>query len=151
MVPADCPLGQQELDVLTLFSNGWTHKEIGDRYGIAGETVRGYTFRARRRLRVRTNLEAILTCVRHGWIILHGISSSEAVQLQRIEQLLAEIDNAIELRDRPLSNAQRAYLEAFEKDFLRSPWWLPDDRREVTTKRLQRVLAEANITPEGTH
>ncbi|MGH3103220.1 MAG: response regulator [Gaiellaceae bacterium] len=59
-------LTERELAVLTLLAEGLSHEQIGQRLGIASETVRTHARKAADRLGARTRTQAVATAIRQG-------------------------------------------------------------------------------------
>lgn len=59
-------LTKRELEVLRLLAEGLSHKEIGERLQIAGETVRTHARKASERLGARTRTQAVASAIRLG-------------------------------------------------------------------------------------
>ncbi|MFB9840192.1 helix-turn-helix transcriptional regulator [Actinoallomurus acaciae] len=63
VVPGD--LTEREIQVLRLVADGWTHKEISRRLGLAKATVDTYVQRIRQKLGLRNKAELIRAAVRY--------------------------------------------------------------------------------------
>jgi DNA-binding CsgD family transcriptional regulator len=142
-----CPLSPRELEAIQGIGEGLNYQQIADLTGRSPSTIRTQLSTAYQKLGVSEGSQAVLACVREGWIEVEGLSSSVDRALARVEQLLCQLVEAIEKRNetQPLTQAQRAYLASFES-YLRSPnSTLAEQRRDAMLGRLRFVLREANL------
>jgi DNA-binding CsgD family transcriptional regulator len=112
-----CPLTPAELSALELLMQGLSYEQIADALGRKSSTIRSQLGSAYRRLGVRTSYQAVLQCVRAGWLTW-AEDDPELAMLARIEALLQELLAAVEARTE-LTTVQRDYLERLD-DYLRA-------------------------------
>jgi len=65
-----CPLKIRELEVIQLVSSGKTNKEIATELGISDHTVASHLVSIFRKLDAGSRAEAIVSCIKQGWITL---------------------------------------------------------------------------------
>jgi DNA-binding CsgD family transcriptional regulator len=66
--PLASPLTRRQSDALRICSEGKSDAEIGEALGISAATAHEHIQEAKRRLGVRTRIEAVVIAVRKGWI-----------------------------------------------------------------------------------
>jgi DNA-binding CsgD family transcriptional regulator len=120
VTPEGCPLTPAELRVVALLMQGLSYEQIAARLGRKTSTIRSQLNSAYRHLGVRTSYQAVLECVRAGWLVWSDADPETAVLL-RIEGLLRDLVEAVEagLERQSLSGAQQDYLDRLE-DYLRA-------------------------------
>jgi DNA-binding CsgD family transcriptional regulator len=106
-----------ELRVLELLKDGRTYEEVAHETGRAVSTVRSQLHSAYHRLGVSTSYQAVLECVRAGWLSWSSEDPAQTILL-RIEDLLRELVDVADAHYREeveaLTTTQRHYLEAFD-------------------------------------
>lgn len=107
----ECPLTPGELRVLELLKEGLSYQEIATALGRTTSTVRSHLNSAYHRLGVGTSYQAVLACVRAGWLAWGGDDLDRGALL-RIESLLRELIEAVE------SHHEREELTATQRDYL---------------------------------
>lgn len=65
---SDTSLTRDQLKVLRLLAQGYRSKQIAASLSIAEQSLSTKVHRAMRRLRARTTIEAVVICMRKGWI-----------------------------------------------------------------------------------
>jgi len=130
-----CPLTPAELRALELLMQALGRKT---------STVRSQLNSAYRRLGVRTSYQAVLQCVRAGWLAWSDDDPEIAV-LIRIEALLRELVAAIDARDE-LTVAQRDYLDCLD-EYLRARDHPGRGRsRAQMDQALRAMMRDARVT-----
>lgn len=147
-VPAGCSLTAQQLRVLRLLAEGLTYAQIADRLDCGTSTVRTHLHAAYQRLGVGTSYQAVLVCVRAGWLSFEAEDNAHRDHLLRVEALLGRLVEAHASRRRfeMITSAQRNYLDAL--DGYLTDRRGPDHRRRASQRMrdaLGGVLAEAGI------
>ena len=147
-VPADCSLTAQQLRVLRLLAEGLSYAQIAERLDCGTSTVRTHLHDAYQRLGVGTSYQAVLVCVRAGWLGFEHEDNAHRDHMFRVEALLGRLveAHASRRRFRTITPAQRDYLAALDV-------YLTDrrgaDRRRIASERMRDalggVLAEAGI------
>lgn len=66
--PTQSPLTQRQTDILTYCAHGKSDWEIGEILGIAETTAKDHVEAAKKRLGVRTRIQAAVLAVQRGWI-----------------------------------------------------------------------------------
>lgn len=137
-VSDDCPLTPAELRVLALLMEGLTYEQIAVAVSRSQSTVRTQLHNAYRRLGVTTSYQAVLECVRSGWLTW-GDADPHQATLMRIEELFRRLVTAVESRhaSASLTPRQRGYLEAFER-YMQSA---TREQRLVTRHTMNEALA----------
>ena len=69
---AGAPLTERELEVLRYLALGWDVPNIAREMGLSPHTVRNHSTNLRRKLDVRSSLEAVMAAVRLGVLSLNG-------------------------------------------------------------------------------
>lgn len=152
-VVGECPLTQGELRVLRLLMEGLTYEEIAASLNRSPSTVRSQLHSAYRRLGVATSYQAVLTCVREGWLTWDDGDPERAI-LMRIEDLFRHLVLAVESRQErereQLTDSQRQYLAAFDRHLqARAPGERVASRAQMDTA-LVTMLDEAEVpVPTG--
>jgi DNA-binding CsgD family transcriptional regulator len=146
LVPVDCPLTREQLRMVRLLSEGLTYGQIAAATGRQPSTVRSHLHAAYRRLDVATSCQAVLACVRAGWLAWDA-GDPEQTALLRIEELLQQLLNAHSRRREyeALSTAQRDYLAAFDRYVRAEPRADGSRSRDPVDAALAAVLREAGI------
>jgi len=146
LVPVDCPLTREQLRMVRLLSEGLTYQQIAAATGRRPSTVRSHLHAAYRRLDVTTSCQAVLACVRAGWLAWDA-GDPEQTALLRIETLLQQLLNAHDRRREyeALTPAQRDYLAAFDRYLAAPPAVDRRGSREPVDEALATVLREAGI------
>ena len=111
MSAAACPLTRRELEIVQLLSDGHSGPQVAARLRLSGSTIRSHTNKIYRKLRVRTASQAVLHCVRHGWV---AGSTGDAELLNAYRDITRELIHAIESH-RDVTPAQKRYLDAFDR------------------------------------
>ena len=70
---AGAPLTERELEVLRYLALGWDVPTIARELGLSPHTVRNHSTNLRRKLDVRSSLEAVMTAVRLGVLTFDGV------------------------------------------------------------------------------
>lgn len=140
-----CPLTDTELRVLAGVMDGLSYQEIAEQLGRAPSTVRSHTNNALARLGVASSCQAVLECVRHGWLTWADTDPLAAILL-RIEQLFI----ALAERDpEALTASQRDYLEMFDRHVQATSEPARQLSRRAMDVALSAVLDEADIVPHA--
>jgi len=134
----ECPLTPAELRVLELLMEGQSYEQIAASVGRATSTVRTQLHTAYRRLGVTTSYQAVLECVRAGWLCWSDDDPQTAILL-RVEGLLHRLIDAmaLPLEHRALTDAQRDYLERLDEHLHAADAF----QRGLTRARLDGALA----------
>lgn len=145
---SECPLTRSELRVLDLLKDGLTYNEIAAAVDRATSTVRSQLHSAYRRLGVTTSHQAVLECVKSGWLAWDEGDPGQ-VTLMRIEDLFRHLVKAVEARrgrdHEQLTVAQRQYLQAFD-DHLQAPSCEQQSTcRSAMDRALATMLTEAGV------
>lgn len=90
-------LSPREYEVMSLYAEGLTHKQIAEKLGISPSTVNTYASSGRRRLGVRTPAQTVLKMQELGWHAKAALPPPEPEP------------------DEPLTGVWRAYLRAFDR------------------------------------
>lgn len=143
---ADCPLTGTQLRILELLMDGLTYEQIARQLGRSPSTVRSHLHTSYRRLGVGTSYQAVLECVRLGWLSWSN-GHPEQATLMRIEDLMRQLVRGVAgRRSQPrLTPAQRSYLEAFEDHLQARPGDERADARQALTGALDTMLREAEV------
>lgn len=140
-----CPLTDTELRVLAGVMDGLSYQEIAEQLGRATSTVRSHTNNALARLGVTSSCQAVLECVRQGWLTWSDTDPLAAILL-RIEQLFI----ALAERDaEALTASQREYLEMFDRHVQATTEPARQLSRRAMDVALSVVLEEADIVPHS--
>jgi len=143
----ECPLTPAELRAVELLMDGLSYEEIAEHLGRATSTIRSQLHSAYHRLGVTTSYQAVLECVRAGWLTWSQVDP-ETATLSRVEDLLRRLIDAVESRRDPdaLTDAQRRYLDGLDAH-LRAR---TDEQRHLSRARVDSALAamlrDANVT-----
>ncbi len=148
-IAGGCPLTQAELRVLSLVMEGLTYQQIATVVRRSTSTVRSHLHSAYKRLGVTTSHQAVLICVRSGWLAWDDGDPERAV-FMRIEELVRHLVIAVEQRRgderEKLTPAQRRYLEAFDTHLQASSRMLRADSRRALDRALSLMLEEAEVS-----
>lgn len=146
LVPVDCPLTREQLRMVRLLGDGLTYQQIAAAIGRRPSTVRSHLHAAYRRLNVTTSCQAVLACVKAGWLAWDA-GDPEQTALLRVEALLQQLLNAHDRRRdyETLKTAQRDYLMAFDRYLGAAPAADVRRSREPVDHALAAVLREAGI------
>jgi DNA-binding CsgD family transcriptional regulator len=106
-----CPLTRRELEIVQLLSDGHSGPQVAARLRLSGSTIRSHTNKIYRKLRVRTAAQAVLHCVRQGWV---AGETGDAELLNAYRTITRELIDAIESH-REVTPAQKRYLDAFDR------------------------------------
>lgn len=68
VAPLTNPLTRRQCEVLSLCAGGKSDADIGEALGIAATTAHDHIEEAKRRLNVRTRIQAAVIAVRNGWV-----------------------------------------------------------------------------------
>lgn len=141
-----CPLTPAELRVLELLMQGLSYDEIALALDRRTSTIRSQLNSAYRRLGVRTSYQAVLQCVRAGWLVWSEDDPEIAI-LIRIEELLRRLVLAVEAREE-LSAEQRAYLESLDEYLRARDPGMRDHSRARMEDSLRTMLARTGASAE---
>lgn len=64
------PLTHRELEVMQLLARGWSNRAIADYLVVSDRTVQAHLTSIFAKMQVTSRLEAVLTAIRRGWLIL---------------------------------------------------------------------------------
>lgn len=113
-----CPLTAAELRVMELLKDGRSYQEIASETGRATSTIRSQLHSAYHRLGVKSSYQAVLECMRYGWLTWSQSGDPIDAILLRIENLLRQLLSAADAHyhqeENVLTPPQRSYLEAFD-------------------------------------
>ena len=135
-LPLGCPLTKHQLAAVEAVARGESQKQFAASTGRTRATVRSLLGAAYGRLGVDGAPQAVVECVRHGWL---GITPSGVRQLNAPDPGLDGPEG--------VTARQAVYLEAFEQ-LLRARE--PDEARasaKVMDRALGQVFDEAEMTP----
>lgn len=65
----ECPLTARQRQVLALCAHGKSDWDIASVMGLGQSTVHGYIEEAKKRLGVKTRIQAVIVALRYGWIV----------------------------------------------------------------------------------
>lgn len=140
-----CPLTETELRVLAGVMDGLSYREIAEQMGRATSTIRSHTNNALARLGVQSTCQAVLECVRHGWLTWADTDPLAAILL-RIEELFIELAE----RDPEAATAtQREYLEMFDRHLQARSEPARRLSRQAMDHALSAMLEEADVAPRS--
>ena len=140
-----CPLTDTELQVLAGVMDGLSYQEIAEQMGRAPSTVRSHTNHALARLGVASSCQAVLECVRQGWLTWADTDPLAAILL-RIEELFITL---AERNPDALTATQRDYLEMFDRHVQAASDPARQLSRRAMDVALSAVLDEADIVPRS--
>lgn len=132
--------------MVELLAAGLTYKQIAPRVGLGVSSVRTHLHNIYGKLEVIDRAQAVLECVRKGWVVL----DADEVAVQRsLADATRNLATLVRHRQE-LTPAQAAYLRAFDE--------LLYANTEIALARAERlmgaalgpVLGEAGVTPSGT-
>ena len=104
--------------MVDLLKDGRTYEEIATETGRSPSTIRSQLHSAYHRLGVKNSYQAVLECMRCGWLTWSQMDDPTDAILLRIEKVLRQIvavaDAHYQADGGALSPCQRSYLEAFD-------------------------------------
>lgn len=144
---AECPLTSQQLTMVGYIADGLRYKQIAERESLAVSTVRSHLHKVYGKLGVTNGAQAVLACVRAGWLDLSPPGSTQRL-LHRVAESVEGLVGCIESRRRVTPN-QRRYLAAFDR-LVRAR--TPEDSalaRSAMNDALGPVLQAAGVEPRS--
>jgi DNA-binding CsgD family transcriptional regulator len=111
MSPPACPLTRRELEIVQLLSDGHSGPQVAVRLRLSGSTIRSHTQNIYSKLRVKSSSQAVLQCVRRGWV---AGDTGDGELLAAYRAITRELIDAIESH-REVTPAQKRYLDAFDR------------------------------------
>jgi DNA-binding CsgD family transcriptional regulator len=144
----ECPLTPAELRVMELLMQGLSYEEIADALGRKTSTVRSQLNSAYHRLGVKASYQAVLECVRAGWLVWSEDDPSAAL-LMRTERVLRELVEAVAAghEEEELTETQREYLGYLDNYLYARDDLARHSSRMRMDRALQTMLAEAHVAP----
>jgi DNA-binding CsgD family transcriptional regulator len=145
----ECPLTPAELRVLELLMQGLSYEEIAEALGRKPSTIRSQLNSAYHRLGVRASYQAVLECVRAGWLVWSD-DDPETALLIRTQKILRELVDAVNAghEDEELTHAQRDYLRHLDEHLHARDDLSRHASRVRMDRSLREMLSEAHVIPE---
>ncbi len=133
-----------------MIADGLSEKQVAHELGLKPTTVRTQVWAATKRLNVHSALQAVLVCVREGWIDANPRLPQHATGAIRLAERLRRIERRLaRMAGNDVTPAQRAYLKDFDS-LLRASVWTDDDEAATLRSRMREhldvILEECGLT-----